>query len=69
MKHSSPLQSQCPLCGKNNACAMAEGSEANECWCFTARISERLLATLPESARGRSCVCRSCIAEDASNER
>jgi hypothetical protein len=51
----------CPLCGGDNACAMAapEGG-ARECWCFAARIPAETLAQIPEAERGRRCVCARC---------
>lgn len=51
----------CPLCGADNACAMAapEGA-AGECWCSAARILPETLAQLPEAERGRRCVCARC---------
>ncbi len=51
----------CPLCGGENACAMAapEGG-AGECWCSAARIPPETLARIPEADRGRRCVCARC---------
>jgi hypothetical protein len=51
----------CPLCGGDNACAMAAGDGgAGECWCSAARIPPETLARLPEAERGRRCVCARC---------
>jgi hypothetical protein len=54
----------CPLCGGENACAMAapEGG-AGECWCLAARIPPGTLAQIPEAERGRRCVCARCAGE------
>lgn len=51
----------CPLCGGDNACAMASpNGGAGECWCFTARIPPETLERIPEAERGRRCVCARC---------
>ena len=57
---------RCPLCFGDNQCAMAAtpatqtnaGCEA--CWCKRIEIPKELLATLPEAARGRACICLGC---------
>lgn len=57
----SPGAAACPLCGGDNACAMASGDGgAGECWCFAARIPPETLARIPEEERGRRCVCARC---------
>ncbi len=48
----------CPLCGKPNQCGMAEGK--GSCWCFEVKLDPAALAKLPEEAKGKACVCRSC---------
>jgi hypothetical protein len=51
----------CPLCGGENACAMAApAGGAGECWCSAARIPPETLARIPEAERGRRCVCARC---------
>ncbi|MBX3464329.1 MAG: cysteine-rich CWC family protein [Planctomycetes bacterium] len=50
---------RCPLCGGPNACAMAAGS-STPCWCAAATIAPAALARVPEAARGRACLCRTC---------
>lgn len=51
----------CPLCGGDNACAMASGDGGvGECWCFAARIPPETLARIPREERGRRCVCARC---------
>jgi hypothetical protein len=49
---------RCPLCGEVNSCGMAAGD--TECWCFTAKVPDEVLARLPDGARGVVCVCRKC---------
>lgn len=57
----SPPGTACPLCGGDNACAMAASADAAaECWCSAARIAPEALARLPEAERGRRCVCARC---------
>jgi putative acetyltransferase len=57
-----PLPNErCPLCGGANGCAPARsGDLATPCWCATAAITDALLARVPESERGRACVCAAC---------
>jgi hypothetical protein len=51
----------CPLCGGDNACAMAApGGGAGECWCLAALIPPGTLARIPEAERGRRCACARC---------
>jgi hypothetical protein len=60
MKKSS-LEASCPLCGGDNACAMARGDDsAQACWCVDATISPEALAAIPEADKGRRCLCAEC---------
>jgi hypothetical protein len=56
----SPDQTVCPICGSANECAIAAGRSAESCWCMTAEISPDVLATIPEEAQGKVCICRRC---------
>ena len=52
----------CPLCGRENRCAMeADPTSSTPCWCTPLAIPRSLLALLPEEARNRACICRECI--------
>ena len=51
---------RCPLCGSANECAIAAGKSAETCWCMTATIAPSVLASIPEEARGKVCVCQRC---------
>ncbi|MCK5944315.1 MAG: cysteine-rich CWC family protein [Planctomycetes bacterium] len=55
---------RCPLCGGDNACAVAQQggdpTAVDACWCQTATIPEAAIARIPEPLRGRACVCRRC---------
>jgi len=57
---ASPPEAACPLCGGDNACAMAAEGGAGECWCSAARIAPEALARLPEAERGLRCICARC---------
>ncbi|WP_202593382.1 cysteine-rich CWC family protein [Ferriphaselus sp. R-1] len=50
----------CPLCGGDNRCAMAQGESAAECWCQRVTIPADVLAQVPERLRGQACVCAGC---------
>ncbi|MBC7699364.1 cysteine-rich CWC family protein [Aquabacterium sp.] len=57
----SAPQTDCPLCGGPNACAMAAGGAADSpCWCRSAVFSADVLAQLPEAQRGQVCICGRC---------
>ena len=59
----------CPLCGGDNACAMAAGGGgAGECWCSAARIPPEALARIPAEERGRRCVCARCAGASPSSD-
>lgn len=51
----------CPLCKKENGCAVASGADASSCWCMQTKVPKELLEKIPQQDRGRSCVCQSCI--------
>jgi hypothetical protein len=48
----------CPLCNGPNECGSVKGEET--CWCFTASISDEVLASVPPEAVGKRCVCATC---------
>jgi len=54
----------CPLCAQPNRCAMeverATGIKQPPCWCTQTNFSADLLARIPQSARGKACVCAAC---------
>ena len=52
----------CPLCGKENLCAVASDPDAKDCWCFHTEISplaRRKVAAIGQSGR---CICPQCAA-------
>ncbi|WP_153916685.1 cysteine-rich CWC family protein [Shewanella sp. TC10] len=50
----------CPVCLKENKCAVTAGLSIESCWCLTqsgkAKIDPKLLAGL----NGKACICQSC---------
>ncbi len=50
----------CPLCGGPNQCAVAQGKQAQLCWCMSTPMSLLALAVLPEQERGQRCICPNC---------
>ena len=55
---------RCPLCGGDNACAMAaaggEPAACETCWCRTTTVPATAIARVPEPLRGRACICQRC---------
>jgi len=56
---------KCPLCGEVNECAVAVGRSPETCWCMTATIDADTLASIPEEAQGRVCICAKCAGAGA----
>jgi len=52
----------CPLCQRQNACAVIEGKELKDCWCnhTTFPPKEVVKGEAPEL---KACICQSCIAK------
>lgn len=55
---------RCPLCGRENVCAMASDPDATHCWCFDVTIVPEALERVPDQARGVACVCAACAKGD-----
>lgn len=51
---------KCPICGKNNGCAMVAGTDPYACWCMTTSVPKGLLNHVPEEFRNKSCICKEC---------
>jgi hypothetical protein len=43
----------------------ATGVKQAPCWCSQVRFEASLLSRIPEHARGKSCLCRSCAQAEA----
>ena len=50
----------CPLCGGENACAIAAGKPATQCWCQSVNISDFALQKIPAESVGKRCLCYTC---------
>jgi len=65
--NATPIDpTRCPLCGDLNQCAMEiaklTGQAQETCWCVSATFTPELLASLPQAARDRACICLTCAA-------
>ena len=60
MSNTSAAAQQCPLCGQNNRCAVAQGLPAEQCWCMTASLDRSALDRIPPAERGLRCICPAC---------
>ena len=47
----------CPLCQQKNNCQV---DSASSCWCMQADIPEQLKDKVPESLKGKACICQKC---------
>lgn len=52
---------KCPICGKNNGCAVVAGTDPYKCWCMTNTVPKQLLTHIPKQLRNQSCICHDCI--------
>ena len=59
-QNTEPSAAICPLCRQPNQCAVAAGHPAHSCWCMTAAIAPEALAAIPDSERGKACICPTC---------
>ncbi|MEZ5568235.1 MAG: cysteine-rich CWC family protein [Halioglobus sp.] len=57
---AQPRENTCPLCGGDNACAMAAGEPAESCWCQAVSLSPDALSAIPASSLGKHCICARC---------
>lgn len=52
----------CPLCQRQNACAVIEGKELKDCWCnHTTFPSKKVVEE--EALELKGCICEKCIAK------
>ncbi len=53
----------CPICGRENQCAVTIGQDPSNCWCFAPEITvgEAVVAAVPLAKRRTACVCADCI--------
>lgn len=57
----------CPVCGKDNGCAMLKGEDPKSCWCMTIQVPKELLNQVAPEERGKSCICKNCVMEFKEN--
>jgi Cysteine-rich CWC len=50
----------CPICNRDNKCAISNGEQFNSCWCMTITIPAELLEKSPDKSR---CICQKCVNE------
>jgi len=60
MNDRDPLEKVCPLCGGDNACAVAAGRSHESCWCWSATLNADALESIPEASRNKHCICAAC---------
>ena len=60
MTTSDPLETICPLCGGDNACAVAAGKSHEACWCWNVKLDKQALEAVPEASRNKHCICAAC---------
>ncbi len=59
---------RCPLCGGANECQRCTvQTYKGSCWCERVTFPEELWARLPTEARGRACICPSCVLQALRN--
>ena len=55
---------RCPICQEPNVCAMekakATGTKPERCWCMDAVFTPAVMDQVPDSAKGKACVCAKC---------
>lgn len=51
----------CPICGKENNCAIANGKNPEECWCMNVSFPKEVFENIPDDKKDKSCVCLDCL--------
>lgn len=44
---------KCPICGKDNNCAISHGKDPNSCWCHNVDFPKRRMGY-------KTCICKDC---------
>jgi hypothetical protein len=68
IEQPKPATSRCPLCGEENACALAAGG-SRPCWCAAETFPDALLERVPAGEGQGSCICRRCLEAFRESER
>ncbi len=45
---------RCPICGKDNNCAISHGKDPKECWCHNVEFPKKKFGYT-------SCICIDCV--------
>ncbi len=45
---------KCPICGKDNDCAISHGKDPRTCWCHGVEFPKKRL-------NFTSCICKECV--------
>lgn len=53
----------CPICGKDNECAIANGKNPNKCWCMNFNIKPEVLNIIKTKYKDKACICKNCLEE------
>ncbi|WP_082096684.1 cysteine-rich CWC family protein [Paenibacillus wulumuqiensis] len=51
---------QCPLCGRDNGCAITRQLPPESCWCMKVNIPMNVRTRIPEKQRNQACICQRC---------
>ncbi len=53
----------CPICGKPNNCAHANGEDPTSCWCMKDKITKDVLEELnkAKTSNNNGCFCKECV--------
>ncbi|MCL1046724.1 cysteine-rich CWC family protein [Shewanella electrodiphila] len=55
---SEPLV--CPVCLKENHCAVSAGLAIDQCWCLVQSAEKKIDSTVLSTLSGKACVCQAC---------
>ncbi|GIU50021.1 MULTISPECIES: cysteine-rich CWC family protein [Shewanella] len=50
----------CPICFKQNQCAVTAGLSIESCWCLTQSAEKKVDPKLLSDLSGKACVCQDC---------
>jgi len=56
---TSSNQPYCPLCSNLNLCRVSDTTKP--CWCMLEKVPKALIQQVPDTKKGKSCICQACI--------
>jgi len=62
---SNPIDTSiCPVCGGPNHCGEIDPQRNRDsrCWCARETFPPGIFKLVPDDKRGKSCICRQCLA-------